>query len=605
MLRFLLCIIITYFCFRVFCSSEHEKQFKENKEELVQRQNDAATSDTDSDGSADEGDDDDEEEEKVTNEIDSNASDSDFNESIDMNQTDLLMTTLHDTPAKNTNAECDLEIRQNSQDWKPEIVSVETLYNNENCVPSKTIVVKKPDAQSRSEPLVIIYNKPTKQQGKSIPEKVGAENGLLREDVKETQKDLKILKRLRESDSDDHGRNKKTPRSQENETYYPDCHVVIPNSLGCKERTRKDLEGQLGETTRVVFWPTPREGLNLSNEHMPLLINDIVNYLSKNDVSDMKKILMDSVFLESRLHDHNYALSLHKQLDMATALTASLMKSIADTVSKINNKGICQLLTANDGTIAVAVFIDKKLDPSNKLRSALGIEEISSRLHMLSDRLPHIGTPTVQQQEKESSDLKHWIDNSYKTCLKVECYPKETFLLDTSRIQSVAHKVAQRCTEDASSPQLTNHDESPVICISRMDTCIINYKQFCHKCIASFQPFTKPAMFIVDIVNDVFTNVDDLVPEEIRRNYNVKVYSSGKPSQVSSVLLHVLTGQSVQRESNGNLDVSDKNATEPKSLRKEETPKKRIRVDGPSNDYSPVASCSYSYIDRRKNKRST
>ncbi|XP_033754592.1 uncharacterized protein LOC117337626 isoform X2 [Pecten maximus] len=624
--------------YRVFCSPEHESYFKQHKEDLVKSNTSPGTSGTDSDEPSDDDDEEGEDEEDDNDEVEEeedDAKENELSETIDMDQKDVLMTTLYSpSPRKDNpdleNALGDLEPvdQQNSEDWQPAIVSVESLTHgvklgDKICTPIKLLSkATTSDDEAQSDPVVM-----ETRSNNSSTIKAGKSNAAVEKSVLSTRKEngiqsKKLTFNEKEGKSEREGKSRNSDRSSQSDCqefrspssqgggddtfttdkHYPDCVVVIPNTLPCDEKMKRKIERQIGTISRVVFWPIVKEGLDLSKEHMPYIMNDIVTCLSDNK-SDVVQILTDDNHLKSRLLIHKYALDLHKKLEkmMTEALLEALMKSIEDMIRKINNKDICQLLTAEDGLKALAVFVDNGLDPNNKLRSSLGIEEISSCcLHLLSGRIPHLGSLSVQQQEKESWSLKDWIntcmiDSCVQQPLKVLLFPEETFILDTT-VHSVANTVALQLCKGRNDDEPASSNQMTVICIRRMIPGVVNFKKFCHKCIVNYLeiPFTRPVVFVLDIVNGEFENVDDFMPdvEEVKNIYKVDVYTPGPPSEtVSSVLLHFYRDCSPRKKCTRKSNAMKS----PELTVKNGVPKKRTRDESPGCGSSPSTSSSLSH----------
>ncbi|XP_060064171.1 uncharacterized protein LOC132544570 [Ylistrum balloti] len=634
--------------YRVFCCQDHEKYFKEHKEDLVKSQSGPGSSD--SDDLSDEDD-------------DSKENESESDQTTDLDQTNILMTTLHSPFLSKDKAheqdsnenysgstiDCKSEIedpehlvQMNSAEWQPEIVSIESLTNGEKLEnkfqfssPAKLLSDTTADTNDNHNALTCLDTQSDNNNSGSNSNFTECKVSLIKgiksvEQAMISQKNGwkdkgKSVNTEQGTEREDKGRTKKQPKKRDcNEPglisfspkdspttgkHYADCVLVITNSLPCGDKTKHDIVKQLGATCRVAFWPKEEVCSDLNKEHLPYLMNDIVTFLSDNGVSDLIGLLTDKNNLTSRLLIHNYALNLHKKLEknMAEILMGSLMKSIADTVKKIDNKQICQLLTTNDDIEAIAVCIDNNIDPHYKLRSALGIEEMSNIcLHRLTGKVPQLSAVSVHLHE-EASKLIGWIDNTLKEQPQVLLYPKETFLLDGS-VQSVADLVNfQMCitnSAQSSTEEEETNNKTCIVCICRMDTEIVNYKQFCHKCILNHLPLNSPVIFVIDMVNGVFEDVDDFVPEEVKDSYTVDIYTANPPARktMSSVLLHFYKNCFQQRRMNRMSKAlkSPASSSSEKETGKRETSKKRYHCESSSD-----TSCPASSPDQRSNTDQT
>ncbi|OWF35219.1 uncharacterized protein LOC110443195 [Mizuhopecten yessoensis] len=637
--------------YRVFCCPEHEQYFKNHKEDLIKGNSSAGTSDSDTDDPSDA-------ENEDTNSSNFKNDDDESNQTVDLDPTDVLMTTLyspntetkhlHDskencssTDHEEVEGDIELIYQRNSVDWQPEILTVQSLNKvekSENGTQSCSSVklfsdpmgdedndkttplglntpsdynsnVIKLINKTKDRKIAATFQKTVKSPRKEIGLQVTNGNSSETEGRMEKRGKKETFERSRKSDQNETGRSPSNHEDSSNrsttEKQYPGCVLVVMNSLPCDKRTKKDIKKQIGATSEVVFWSKEEDFQGLHKEHLPYLMNDIVTHLSDNDVPDLIQLLTDDSHLTSRLLIHNYALNLHRKLEenITELLMESLMTSIAGTVKKINNKQICQLLTTKDGTIAIAICVDDNIDPKYELRSTLGIEEVSKCcLHMLTGKMPRLSAGAVLEQEKEASNLTSWINKTFEGQPKVLIHPKEKILLDDS-VQSVSHIVALQLCSRARDDEGTSMEEgvsnvgTTIVCIRRMDTEIVNYKQFCHKCIINYLPFNRPMVVVLDIVNRQFEDVDDLVPEEVRDGYTVDTYTVSQPTgdTVSSVLLHFYTHNSSQRKTGR--ESNDVKSPVPSSSNKglgnglkSETSKKRLRDDSSGTDSSPASS---------------
>lgn len=262
-------------------------------------------------------------------------------------------------------------------------------------------------------------------------------------------------------------------------------------------------------------------------------------------------LLTDDDYLRTHLQIHNYALKLHRSLEKTVVrmMQESFMSNLANTAARISS---CKLLTADNGITAIAIFVDNRFDADNKLRSSLGLEEVCKLdVHKwASTGMPRLVRGSRNRREEESLKLTSWIRRTVGHPTEVIVYPNQPLLLEEEEM-SVSNLVAVKLRSCTPSPA-TKAGVVPIVCILRVDQNVVNYRQLCQKCIQHFvrrRDITSRAVFVVDIMEDEFEDLNSMIPDDVKNFCNVSVFTANQPHQgtMSCLLLHVMPNASPQK----------------------------------------------------------